>query len=189
MEMSKCSESGFRRTCIFWASRIRICVSWWEVRIRGSASGFIPKCHGSPTLLNDEKSGMKCVIRKLYLDGVGEQLTGRCHLLREVILVIVVRLPVVVTHLLLKKKIILHKKFTGSYSLMIDQSSDHCCGSGMFIPDPRSKNSNKREGWKKFSCQTFFCSHKFHKIENYFIFKMMKNKMRANFQRIEEFFT
>ncbi len=62
-----------------------------------------------------------------------------------------------------------------------------CCASGMFIPDPGSwflpildpgsrfpdpgsKNSNKREGWKKISCQTFFCSHKFHKIENYFIF-------------------
>jgi hypothetical protein len=63
---------------------------------------------------------MKCVIRKLYLDGVGEQLTGRGHLLREVILVIVVRLPVVVTHLLLKKGI-LHKKVTGFYSLIIDQ--------------------------------------------------------------------
>jgi hypothetical protein len=47
---------------------------------------------------------MKYVIRKLYLDGVGEQLTGRGHLLREVILVIVVRLPVVVTHLLFKKR-------------------------------------------------------------------------------------
>jgi hypothetical protein len=54
--------------------------------------------------------------KKLYLDGVGEQLTGRGHLLREVILVIVVRLPVVVTHLLFKKKSMLHKKVTGYYS-------------------------------------------------------------------------
>ncbi len=61
-----------------------------------------------------------------------------------------------------------------------------CCGSGMFIPDPRSwflpipdpgsrtpdlgsKNSNKREGWKFFFYIPFF-GHKFHKIENYFIF-------------------
>ncbi len=51
------------------------------------------------------------------------------------------------------------------------------------IPNPGSKNSNKREGWKKICCQTFFCSHKFHKIENYFIFQ------GASFQRIIELFT
>ncbi len=38
------------------------------------------------------------------------------------------------------------------------------------ISDPGSKNSNKREGWKKISCQTFFSRHKFHQIENYYIF-------------------
>ncbi len=36
------------------------------------------------------------------------------------------------------------------------------------IPDPGSKNSNKRKGWKKIYCQTLFCSHKFHKIKSYF---------------------
>ncbi len=46
-----------------------------------------------------------------------------------------------------------------------------CGGFGMFIPDPdiypsrtsdpESKNSNKREGWKK-NCHNFLCSHKFH---------------------------
>jgi hypothetical protein len=51
-----------------------------------------------------------------------------------------------------------------------------CCGSWMFIPDPisrilifthpGSKNGSKREGWKKISCHTLFCSHKFHKIKN-----------------------
>jgi hypothetical protein len=35
---------------------------------------------------------------------------------------------------------------------------------------------------------TFFCSHKFHKIENYFIFEMLKGKIWANFQRIIELF-
>ncbi len=76
-----------------------------------------------------------------------------------------------------------------------------CCGSGMFIPDPDfyptrvpdlgSKNSSKREGWKKDFCHTFFCSHKFHIIENYFIFEKLKKKIRANFifKRIIELFT
>ncbi len=75
-----------------------------------------------------------------------------------------------------------------------------CFGSGMFIPDPGSwflpiqdprsrisdpgsKNSNKRERWKKISCHTFLCSHKFHKIVNYFSFEVMKKKIWANFQR------
>jgi hypothetical protein len=35
----------------------------------------------------------------------------------------------------------------------------------------------------------FFCSHKFHKIVNYFIFEMPKKKIWANFQRIIELFT
>ncbi len=39
---------------------------------------------------------------------------------------------------------------------------------GSRISDPRSKNSNKREGWKKICCHNFLCSHKFHKIANYF---------------------
>ncbi len=56
------------------------------------------------------------------------------------------------------------------------------------ISDPGSKNS-KKEGWKKICCHTFFCSHKFHIIENYFIFEMMKKKIWANFQRIIEVFT
>ncbi len=63
-------------------------------------------------------------------------------------------------------------------------------GSGFFpIPDPGSKNSNKREGWKKFCCHTFLCSNKFHKIENYFSFEVLKEKIWANFQRTIELFT
>jgi hypothetical protein len=74
-----------------------------------------------------------------------------------------------------------------------------CGGSLMFIPDPDfypsripdpgSKNSNKRKGWEKFFCHTFLCSHKFHKIENYFSFKVLKKKIWANFQRIIKLFT
>ncbi len=75
-----------------------------------------------------------------------------------------------------------------------------CCGSGMFIPDPGSwflpipdpgsrisdpgsKNSNKRERWKKISCHTFLCSHKFHKIVNYFSFEVLKRKNLGQFSK------
>jgi hypothetical protein len=48
--------------------------------------------------------------------------------------------------------------------------------SGSQIPDPGSlsKKQQPKRGVKKISCQTFFCSHKFHKIENYFIFKYLR---------------
>ncbi len=87
-----------------------------------------------------------------------------------------------------------------------DNNPRQCCGSGMFIPDPGSwilpipdpgsrisdpgsKNSNKRERWKIFFCLTFLCSHKFHKIVNYFSFEVLKKKIWANFQRNIELFT
>ncbi len=59
---------------------------------------------------------------------------------------------------------------------------------GMFIPDPGSKNSNMREGWKKICCPTFFCSHKYHKTKNYSIFEQVKKKLWANLLRIIELF-
>jgi hypothetical protein len=40
-----------------------------------------------------------------------------------------------------------------------------------------------------FFFHTFFCSHKFHKIENYFIFETPKKKIWVNFRRIIELFT
>ncbi len=60
---------------------------------------------------------------------------------------------------------------------------------GSRISEPGSKNSSKREGWKKICCHTFFCSHKFHIIENYFIFEMLKKKNLGQFSRIIELFT
>jgi hypothetical protein len=63
---------------------------------------------------------------------------------------------------------------------------NQCCGSGMFIPDP--KNSNKREGEQKFLVISFFVATNFTKLKNYFIFKMPKKKIWANFQRIIELF-
>jgi hypothetical protein len=48
---------------------------------------------------------------------------------------------------------------------------------GSRISDLGSKNLNKRKGRKQICCYTFFCSHKFRKIENYFIFEMLKKKI------------
>ncbi len=76
-----------------------------------------------------------------------------------------------------------------------------CCGSGTFIPilifvhlgsrisAPGSKNSNKRGKWKKICCPTFFCSNKYHKIENYFIFELVRKKIWPNLQRIIKLYT
>jgi hypothetical protein len=47
---------------------------------------------------------------------------------------------------------------------------------GSRISDPGSKNSNKREREKKFVVIPFFCSHKIHKTENYFVFELLKKK-------------
>jgi hypothetical protein len=46
------------------------------------------------------------------------------------------------------------------------------------IPDPGSKNLRKGRG------HTFFCSHKIYKMENYFIFEIVKKKIWSSFQRI-----
>ncbi len=59
---------------------------------------------------------------------------------------------------------------------------------GSRISDPGSKNSNKREGWKKLWCHIFLCSHKFRKIVHYFNFEVLQKKIWANFQRIIELF-
>ncbi len=56
------------------------------------------------------------------------------------------------------------------------------------IPDPWSKNSNKRERWKNF-WPTFFLKPQISQIENYFIFELAKKKIWANLQGIIEIFT
>ncbi len=71
-----------------------------------------------------------------------------------------------------------------------------CCGSGMFIPDPGSwfspipdpgsKNSNERQGWKKNLLSYLFCGAIHFTKLNYFIFEMLKKKIWAVFQRIIE---
>jgi hypothetical protein len=62
---------------------------------------------------------------------------------------------------------------------------------GSRISVPGSKNSSKREGGKV-CCPTFFCSHKYHKTETYFIFdifELVSKKNQANLQRIIEIFS
>jgi hypothetical protein len=53
------------------------------------------------------------------------------------------------------------------------------CESGMVIQGPdfypsRIQKQQHKRGVKKICCHIFFCSQKFHKIENYFIFEMLK---------------
>jgi hypothetical protein len=56
-------------------------------------------------------------------------------------------------------------------------------------PGSRIQKQQQKRGVKKIFCHTFLCSHKFHKIENYFSFEVLKKKIWANFQRIKELFT
>ena len=58
---------------------------------------------------------------------------------------------------------------------------------GSRIPDP--KTGTKERGEKKIFCHTFLCSHKFHKIVNYYSFEVLKKNIWANFQRNIELFT
>jgi hypothetical protein len=48
---------------------------------------------------------------------------------------------------------------------------------GSRIPDPGSKNSNKREGWKKFVVKPFFVATNFTKLIIILFFKMKKKKI------------
>jgi hypothetical protein len=52
------------------------------------------------------------------------------------------------------------------------------------IPDPKTATEERSE--KKFVVILFLCSHRFHKIVNYFSFEVLKKKIWTNFQRIIE---
>jgi hypothetical protein len=62
-------------------------------------------------------------------------------------------------------------------------------GSRISDPGSRIQKQRQKRGVKKICCHTFLCSHKFHKIENYFRFEVQKKKSLANFPRILELFT
>ncbi len=90
-----------------------------------------------------------------------------------------------------KCKLRIRDVYPGSdiYPSRISDRGSRISDRGSRIPDLESKNSNKREGWKKICSHTLFYSHTFHKIENYFIYERLKKKIWANFQRIIELFT
>jgi hypothetical protein len=56
-------------------------------------------------------------------------------------------------------------------------------------PGSRIPKQQQKRGVKKIVVILFFWSHKFHKIENYFSFDILKIKIWANFQRIIKLFT
>jgi hypothetical protein len=45
------------------------------------------------------------------------------------------------------------------------------------------QKQQQNRGVKKICCHIFFCSHKFNKIEKYFIFEMMKKKIWGQFSK------
>ena len=55
-------------------------------------------------------------------------------------------------------------------------------------PGSRIQKQQQKREVKKISCHTFLCSHKFHKIGNYFSFEVLKKKNWASFQTIIELF-
>ncbi len=56
---------------------------------------------------------------------------------------------------------------------------------GSRIPDLGSKNSNKREGWKKNCCHTLFCSHKFHKPEKFLCLNYWRKQFGPIFKELK----
>ncbi len=56
---------------------------------------------------------------------------------------------------------------------------------GSRIPDPKTVPKERDE--KKFCYHTFFCSHKFHKIEYYVNFEMLKKKFWPIFKELLKF--
>jgi hypothetical protein len=61
--------------------------------------------------------------------------------------------------------------------MFVNSVADPGCSSipdlGSQIPDPTTA---KKEG-ENIGCPTFFCSHKYHKIVNYFFFEQVKKKI------------
>jgi len=76
--------------------------------------------------------------------------------------------------------------YPGSRILIFTHPGSRNSDPGSRISDPgsRIKKQEQKRGVKKKFFHTFLCSHKFHKIENYFSFEVLKKKIWANFQRI-----
>jgi hypothetical protein len=57
----------------------------------------------------------------------------------------------------------------------------------LWDPGSRIPKQQQKRGLKKISCHSFFCSHKFHKIDNYFSFEMLKKKFGSIFKELYNF--
>jgi hypothetical protein len=69
---------------------------------------------------------------------------------------------------------------TVQQSSIVPSVADPGCLSRILIfthPGSRIQKQHQKRGVKKISCHTFYCSHKYHKIENYLIFEMPKKKI------------
>jgi hypothetical protein len=77
------------------------------------------------------------------------------------------------------------------YTILLSVADPGCLSRIRIFSHPGSwiKKQQQKRGVKKNFSHTFLSSHKFHKIENYFSFEVLKKKICANFQRIIELFT
>ncbi len=74
----------------------------------------------------------------------------------------------------------------GTFKIYIFEKFRQYCPATQYFPNYGSfwiadpKTSTKERG-EKISCHTFSCSHKFNKIEKYFIFEMLKTKILPSY--------
>jgi len=82
-------------------------------------------------------------------------------------------------------------KYYAAHTPLISVADPGCLSRIMIYTHPGSRiqKQQQKRGVKQICCHTFLCSHKFHKIVNYFSFEVLKKKIWANFQRIINLFT
>ncbi len=78
--------------------------------------------------------------------------------------------------------------YPGSRILIFTHPGSRIPDLGSRISDPGSKNSNKREGWKKFDVISFYGATNLAKLYIILILKCWRKKIWADFQRIIELF-
>ncbi len=94
-----------------------------------------------------------------------------------------------------KQKVRNYTRWPAPHSAARNLCKRQCCGSGMLIPDPdfphpgsrisdpRSKNSNKRKGWKKIVVIPFFVATNLTKLKIIVFFEMLKKKKLDQFSQ------
>jgi hypothetical protein len=66
----------------------------------------------------------------------------------------------------------------------VKKKKNQCCGSGMFIPDPGSKNSKIEKGEKKIFVLPFFVATNITKIKNYLFWPIFTKNYRTFYSKI-----